>query len=81
MTSFEAVCTVHCGVSPPNFGSPADMNPHRRLLLLCVRGLSTYHPDKGGIDEHVASLLESGECAVSLFNVAMDGTPRPCSLY
>jgi len=44
----------------------SDMNHHPKLLLLCVRGLSTYNPDKVSIDEHVTMLLKSGECAVSI---------------
>ena len=55
----------------------SDMNHHLRLLLLCVRGLSTHHPDKVGIDEHVARLLESTECAVSVN--ARDGCVVWCS--
>ena len=47
----------------------SDMNHHPKLLLLCVRGLSTYNPDKVSIDEHVTMLLKSGECAVSIIRV------------
>lgn len=58
------LCCVHLVLSL--LLRQSDMNHHPKLLLLCVRGLSTYNPDKVSIDEHVTMLLKSGECAVSV---------------